>query len=366
MQEEKSLELKVSESTLSNVSSEYIRYMIYLFEETSKKVFPKEINVPNEGWFDYIDSIYKICGQDIPKKVIINNLPEIHIDGDSLDKRGVMVGISGGSDSTTYACYFMDKGYHVVLYSLFNVNRGIRSENKVVENFAKHFGLELDYDKFNFKGRTSYAESPIKNHLIATYMIPHMVDRGIVNMSEGLFSDDTTTNIHLTTYSDYYDIFRLFEKAIQYTFPQFRFKVVFKSTTHRAAYLVKYHKDIIPLYQTCISQDFLRKRLREKVESKYHLNSPENRCMSCRKCALDYLLLGIFGYLKINKQYVLENVKKLFLKYHNCPTEGKEADEEYKKIIKEFIDFGDYERYHSNPSAIDEDIEKVFKIHNRE
>ncbi len=359
----------VNERTKDNIgnllNSEYIKYMVYLFEETSKDVFPETINVPNEAWFEYIDLVYKVCGQGVPKKIVTNCLPKIYID--NVDYKGIMMGVSGGSDSTTYACYFMDKGYHVVLYSLFNLNRYARSENRVVENFANYFNLELDYDRFNFAGLTKYIESPVKNHLIAAYMIPHMVDRGIVNMSEGLFVDDLTgCSRYVVGVSDFYDVFRLFEKAIQFTFPQFRFKVVFKSSTHRAAYLVKYHKDIINLYQTCLYPDRLRSNLRKRKEEKYHLNSPENRCMSCRKCALDYLFLGLFGYLNFNNDYVKNEVKNIFLKSFKSYIKGVDKDVAYSDIIREFIDFNDYERYHSNPSLIDSDIEEVFKVHNKD
>ena len=60
---------KVSKKTKDIVKSEYVKYMLYLFEETSKDVFPDTIRVPNESWFDYIDSVYKICNQKIPKEI---------------------------------------------------------------------------------------------------------------------------------------------------------------------------------------------------------------------------------------------------------------------------------------------------------
>lgn len=359
---------KVSDKTLLNVKSEYVKYMIYLFEETSKDIFPETINVPNEEWFDYIDSIYSVCKQKTPKKIVTNCLPDIKVD--NVNDKGIFVGFSGGSDSCTYVKRLLELGYDVKLYSLFNVNRGIKSENNVVKNLAKYFNLPLFFDTFNFSGNINQNESPIKNHLIATYMITYMVDNKITNFCEGLFACDTLGyHQYAATPSDYVDIFKLFVKAIKKTFPQFNLVVLFKNSAHRAAYMVKYCKDLIPLYQSCISQDYRRGNYRKSKEKKYHFSSkglPENRCMVCGKCIIDYLYLGIFGYLEINKDYIKDFVEDRFLYLYKIDYTKETKSIKFNKLIHEIINFEDCRRYLKDPNEIEVDFLNVYNSLNRQ
>lgn len=340
----------------------YIDYMIYLFELTSTDNFPDEVNVPNDAWNEYIDLLYSATGQALPKKVKIDDLPQIYFDNPSRD---MVLGFSGGSDSTTHAAYLMDREDVDKLYLVHmeNLNRAYPNEKNAAKTVAEYLGAEYIPYHIKFSGKNRGVESPVKNHLVLSVMIPTMIEHSIVRASEGVFPNDTLDVIGgLYGLSDSYDLFKAYEKAIQRTFPQYRFVICFKNWTHEYAYLMKYHKDVVPLYQSCMLPDRYRASIRRTNESKYGIKLLPNRCLSCWKCCKEALLLQMFGYQKTPSDVIVKQIYPTLRR--NYAREVGISEQEansvnIKDIVGKFMFLDDIDRYTKDMSLVEKDFEEV-------
>ena len=359
------MQIKINEEMYHK--SPYSDYLLYLFQNTSTETYPDEIDVPNDAWFEFIDLLYKYSGHDIPKKNINNCLPDVHIDNPS---RGVMLGFSGGSDSTTHAAYLQDRDdvSEVVLYNMTHLNRSYPNEKNAAKAVADHLNMELILQEMKYSGKMQGIESPVKNHLVLAFMIPEMIKRNIVRCSEGVFPNDTLDVIGgLYGLSDAYDLFKAFEKAIQRTFPQYRFIICFKNWTHEFAYLMKYHKDLVPLYQSCLLPDRYRGKIRKINETKYNMTLIPNRCLSCWKCCKEYTMLGMFNYHKIDpivyKNQIMPTLRRFYAKEKGI-SEREANGVNTETILSQFMFLDDIQRYVNDMSLVDKDFEDVPQFNN--
>lgn len=336
--------------------SPYIDYMLYLFKVTSEEIYPNPIEIPTEAWEDYIDILYTRSGQEIPEKVITNCLPIIDI---PVSGNKIVLAFSGGKDSVAHAAYLKDKGFDATLFYVKNANRSYPHEYDVATKISGMLNQKLIVEPLRYSGKVSKAESPVKNHVILSLIIHYMINNGITKCACGTYLEDTLSTISTQFgLSDAYEFYLAFEKAIKSTFPNFHWICWFKSDVHALAYLVNYHPELIPEYQSCLLPDRYRKRVREANERKYHIELLPNRCGSCWKCAQEYLILHMFHYHTLSKEFIVNQIFQQFRKDLKKVTEGEQEDtgKPIQDIIENYITLKDVQRY-LDKDNIEKDID---------
>lgn len=352
--------------------NDYVDYMIYLFIATAQKDFPEEIDVPNHAWDEYIDELYKYTGQNfIPKKNHTNCIR--HTDIKKNDKR-VVVGFSGGRDSTATCLYYKLTGREVDLFHVKGMSRAYRHEDVASMEVAEYLGLNLIDVDVKMSGRVRVSESgstetdtdfvrnesPVRNEFVLALMIEYMMDEGITDCALGIFADEFLGEIS-SNYglSDAYDFNKSFEKAVQYTFPEFRFHTVLRNKVHSLAYILQHDKGLVELYQSCMTRDMYRNKLRTIAENKYGIVIPKNKCLSCYKCCAEFLIMHSLGYITLDKDIIFNKIIPVLKKnvHHQADMSAEKIKSlTLKEVLKLYMDVSLVDRYKKNLSLIDKDV----------
>lgn len=302
--------LKINDDMLNR--SEFLKYMLYLFQITSEETYPTTIHVPTPEFNEYVEILYQRSGQPLPEIIVDNNFPIINIPDDPTN---VVLAFSGGKDSVAHAAFLKDQNINTTLYFVKRANRSYPNELNVSRNIASMLQCKLVEDELQYSGKVTKAESPVKNHVILALIIEYMTQHNLTRCACGTYLEDTLqkTSTHFGL-SDAYEFYLAFEKAVQSFFPNFKWLCWFNSEVHALSYLVKTHPELIPQYQSCILPDRYRPNIRRLNEKKYNINLLPNRCMSCWKCCQEYLILDFFGYHHIPRNLVEQQILPQFIK----------------------------------------------------
>lgn len=325
-----------------------------LYIETSDNPLPNILKGYPESLKDYFKMLYTANNQEEP---ILEDCKEIQPIELSLEKKDktVMVAYSGGKDSTATVLYLLDEGYDVVLYTITGLNQSYPNEILAVREFADKYNLELIEDRITKTGKTQFFENPIKNHFVLSGMISSGVSRGIVNYSLGSFTEDILSDMNiLYNFSDTYEFYREFEKWVKIYFKEFNLMLWWHSETESITYLCKKHPDVLSITQSCMMPLRYRYNLKRQNEEKYNISLMSERCGSCLKCCLEYLILAVHGINECDKLYIKKCMQVLRkhlkeeqpqLRYDESHYTDAEILEEYihTSKIKEFV-----ERYGEN------------------
>jgi 7-cyano-7-deazaguanine synthase in queuosine biosynthesis len=305
----------------------YVNYLKYLWEITSQDVFPSEVEVPNEGWIDLINTIWNGCHFAAPKININPFLIEEYITDGTVYTTDVVVGYSGGKDSLAVALTLQEYGYTPILMHIQGLTRSTSSiELKSTKEVAEKTGWPLEINKLSYKGDNPYIESPVRNFLVLAYMIEYMLEKNINKAAMGIETTDKTRYVPIEEhknngFSDGIDTVQLFVKAIRYTFKDFVLLDSIESKPAMTVWLYKKYKDLFDISSSCFCTDRFLLSKRQKYMKRYNLKYlPKYNCFCCRKCAQDYLILKEAGIKDWDQ------------------ADGKEAEAYAKKVIQNALE----------------------------
>lgn len=316
--------IKINESMIGR--SQFIDYMLYLFQVTSEETYPEVISAPSPAFDDYLNMLYTRSGQSKPKIVYNVVIPTINIPD---DKSKVVLAFSGGKDSVAHAAFLKDYNMNPILYYVTGINRSYPNERNVAIDISNMLQCDFVEDYVQFSGKITKAESPVKNHVILSLIIEYMKQNQISRCACGTYIEDnldrTSTQFGL---SDAYEFYRAFEKAVRSFFPSFHWLCWFNSEFQALCYLVNKHPELIPHYQSCILPDRYRENIKRLNENKYNIELMPNRCMSCWKCAQEYMILSQLNFLPKPSDELYQHIIEQFRK--DLPKVMSE--EEYSKF----------------------------------
>lgn len=353
--------LKISDDSLGR--SQFVDYMLYLFQVTSEEEYPSTIHIPTPEFNEYVEILYTRNDQQHPEVIVDNNFPVINIPD---DPNHVVLAFSGGKDSVAHAAFLKDYNLNPILYFVKHMNRAYPNELNVAHDIANLLGCPLIEDHLSYSGKVAKAESPVKNHLILSLIIEYMRQNNLTRCACGTYIEDnlerTSTQFGL---SDAYEFYLAFEKGVKSFFPNFHWLCWFNSEFQALCYLVNKHPELIQHYQSCILPDRYRQNIKRLNEHKYNQEFMPNRCMSCWKCAQEYMILSQLHYLpepsKELQQHILDQFRKDLPKVM--------AEDEYKNfdinndkaVIEHYILEDDYELYHNIEGVISNINFDIFK-----
>lgn len=218
----------------------------------------------------------------------------------------VMLGLSGGLDSVYFMHVLKDKGYDVTAVHIAGLNKSYaKAEAEQAKKIAEMAGVH--FINVNFNAPTQcFPDNPFKNQLILSIMLDIGSKRGIYRYAVG--SDWTTPLKEAVvgfTITDSIEVNSEFWNGVKNHFPQA--ELIFIGSTEkkyeRLQYLYKNHLNSLQNVSSCISPLRFRQHLHEKNSKKFGINLMKNRCGSCYKCCMEYILLVHAGLLKKKNDY---------------------------------------------------------------
>lgn len=355
--------LKISEDSLGR--SQFIDYMLYLFQVTSEPTYPTTIHIPTPEFNEYIEILYSRNDQQLPEIIVDNNIPTINIPD---DPNHVVLAFSGGKDSVAHAAFLKDHNFNPTLYFVRHMNRAYPNELNVAHDIANLLDCPLIEDHLSYSGKVAKAESPVKNHLILSLIIDYMRQNNLTRCACGTYIEDnldkTPTQFGL---SDAYEFYLAFMKGVKSFFPNFKWLCWFQSEFHAISYLVHTHPDLIPHYQSCLLPDRYRKNVHNANARKFNIEPMPNRCLSCWKCAQEYLILSDLNYLPKPSDELFNHFLEVFKK--DLPKVMSEEQlaivqtkqETIPELLDHFITEGDNEIYGTLEQVMEHIDMEVFK-----
>lgn len=208
----------------------------------------------------------------------------------------VLVGFSGGKDSTAAALKILNAGAHPILFYVKGINRSYPGEIDAAHNIADMLSVELIVQPVSVSGSSDYIENPIKNQLILAMMVDHGMRIGVKDFAQGNLLCDTVQEYDISCgYSDCYEMYDVLQPFFSSVLPGYRYHHLLEDDTDSLDTIVHNKRDTLPLIQSCMTPLRYREKLHNDNNRKYGVQLMTNRCGSCYKCAIEWLHLMLWG-----------------------------------------------------------------------
>lgn len=216
----------------------------------------------------------------------------------------VAVALSGGLDSVYLMHRLIDAGYSVTAIHVSGLNKfSGKYEEQAARQAAAKAGATFVKAVFNAP-KQHFPDNPFKNQLVLSMMLDIGIKKGIYQFALG--SDWTTPLSEAVvgfTITDSIEVNRAYWAGVRQRFPQAVLEFIPDDVkkVHRLAYL--FDRGALADVSSCVSPLRFRQSLHERNEQKYGLRLMPNRCGSCYKCAMEYILLVETGRIPKNARF---------------------------------------------------------------
>ncbi len=216
------------------------------------------------------------------------------------DSKNIIVCFSGGKDSLVTALHYKKLGYNVYLYHVTGLNKCYYDEFKAVEALGKMLEMPVYIEDVSYKGTHCWTEHPMKNMLLVNLALQYGIRAGIgTKVAMGNFyTSSLETDAFDVCGGDCVEMWNAYETIIKRIIPKFH---VYRSSKNFQTTIntLLQHTELIPKTISCITPNRFRNQLREKNRKKYGFPTMENRCGSCWKCCIEYIIFcdnNVFPY----------------------------------------------------------------------
>lgn len=228
------------------------------------------------------------------KKIPLNNY----------DPKNMIVCFSGGKDSLAAVMHYQKLGYNVYLYHITGLNKIYYDEHKAAKKLADKLNLPLYLEDVTYTGFHEWFEHPMKNMLMMNLAVQFGIREGIgVKVATGNFY---TSSLYLDAFDvcggDCIEMWKVYEKIIRRVIPKFHVYISSKNFQSTINSLL-HQPELIPDVISCMTPNRFRGQLRKKNQAKYGFPVMENRCGSCWKCCIEYIILADHELATYDKAY---------------------------------------------------------------
>lgn len=240
------------------------------------------------GWKTRVEGV--VCGGEFGATLDSNNR--------------VAVALSGGLDSVYLMHRLKEDGYDVTAVHVAGLNKfSGKYEEQAARKAAAKAGAKFVKAVFNAP-KQHFPDNPFKNQLVLAMMLDICVPKGIYRFALG--SDWTTPLAEAVvgfTITDSIEVNREYWAGVRQRLPQAELLFIPDDVkkVHRLAYL--FDRGALADVSSCVSPLRFRQSLHERNEQKYGLHLMPNRCGSCYKCAMEYILLVEAGRIPKNPKF---------------------------------------------------------------
>lgn len=266
--------------------------------------FPDKILIP-KGFEENVNLIYKKHNLSLPiiETYTFHNKLNDNI---NFNNKKIIIGASSGLDSTYSALKYKDLGYEVILVHFKNLNKNYPKETEHIKSFANKNNFELYIINVENYGKDYFPDNPFKNELIFCALTEIGIYCGTKNIMIGATGtyhiEDSKIGMSVT---DAVENYETFINGLKFYYNNVCLLYLNKDLTKYEIikYILTFHKDSLEDIYSCISPNRFVKMLHEKNENKYNIKLLKDRCGSCYKCCMEYILLYENDYYN-NKDFL--------------------------------------------------------------
>ena len=207
------------------------------------------------------------------------------------ENKKVLMGFSGGKDSTAVVLKLKKQGYEPILFFVKGVNRAYPNEIDSAKVLAEKLDCPIIIYEASYKGKMYYGENPIKNQYILALLLDYGLQNDISMYCMGDCGKDSLqeANRHYN-WSDSQEMFIAFEKFVKSRFPQYKkLSIISGERDSYEEIILNGHEKLFPDILSCVLPYRYRRMRKEGNEKKFGITLMKNRCGSCVKCCLDYV-----------------------------------------------------------------------------
>jgi len=277
-----------------------------LYSNFNKEHFDKEI-VFDQVFKNFLDTIYNFHSQNyIAFNTSFIERKELQQQNNTV----VVLGYSGGLDSTYQALKLKEEGYNVILFYCSGINTYENYQaDKVAKEFSEKFNFSIEFVKISkvIKKTEQYKqfwhENPIKNQFIISLMIDFCLEKGynIISLGDDLSLDikNVMLGVNLT---DAKQTLETFLSGCYSVFKNLQFKEI-KCEGDKAERLNLLNKyKALEHYYSCVSPGKFVNYWHKINSEKYGVKLPTHNCYTCRKCAMHGLILNKIGLVELTRE----------------------------------------------------------------
>lgn len=234
------------------------------------------------------------------------------------DNKHIIIAFSGGKDSTALALHYKQLNYDIILYHLHGINKVYSNENKVARSVANYLQLPYVEETIKLEGNHSYLEHPLKNQIIACFMINYLITHKLFNyeLGYGDFLQDNINNSKIDrNWSDTIEMWEAF-KISYLNDIGLKLNIIFNTYIDSLNLLSK-NLQLLELTQSCLSPYRFLNNLHNINEKKYNIKLFNHRCGSCWKCCVEYIYLADKKIIPKNNEFYKHSFQILQKKYYS-------------------------------------------------
>lgn len=320
---------------------------IQLYSEIGKKSLSQDFRVTqfpleltcDSNFKDLTKVIYSTIDQLPPNFVIppIEGMPLFEIDNP------VLIGFTGGKDSTYQALQLQKKGLNPILVYIEHINHCYPSEKQRVESIGTKLHMPVVYYNFDTFQRSVFTSNPIKNGVILSILYELALKMDIHHISLGTHRRCSIKDVNpMATISDSSEFIQESLKFLRQKYPS---TINFYDIDDPISiiYTSIHEHNLLSDIQSCMGTHRFRESLTKRNLEKYSIKNPlPNRCYSCYKCATETLILHDLKIVITNQSLINHCVDILRLNWpklvlpNKPPKESLTNDQLIKLIISKY------------------------------
>ena len=226
--------------------------------------------------------------------------------------KNIIIGFSGGKDSTATALYFKRKGFNVYLFHVHGLNKFFPQELESAQEVAKALDLPLIVQNVKLQGKSLYPDHPLKNIIIANMALQWGIENDIgVRLGMGNYYTATLDDVEFATAGDdAIEMWQAYKKVIRKYIPNVKVETPLMNLSSTLK-LFEGERALLETAQSCVMTYRFKAKHRERIESTYGIKLMPNRCGCCWKCAVEYIYFADKDMLPYNQDYYMHCIEVL-------------------------------------------------------
>lgn len=231
---------------------------------------------------------------------------------DKRKKKTVIIGFSGGKDSTATAVYYMRKGFDVYLYHVHGLNKFFPQELQSAKEVADALGLPLIIENVTLSGKSLYPDHPLKNIIIANMALQWSLNHGLgTRIAMGNYYTAKLDDVEfITAGDDAKEMWKAYKSVICKYIPNVKVETPLENLQATMA-MFEGELFLLEKAQSCVMTYRFKAKHRERIQKTYGIQLMPNRCGCCWKCAVEYMYYADKGILRYDKDYYLHCIEVL-------------------------------------------------------
>lgn len=216
----------------------------------------------------------------------------------------MLVGFSGGKDSTATAIKAKAEGFTPVLFYVQGINPSYPGEKQAAVNTARVLGLELVTVGARYAGERNHLENPTKNQLILAMMADYGAGIGIADHAMGLMESDMQDSLDYSAgYSDAIELHLTAADYLARMMPGYALHRYIENDTDSLKTITEQAPAALDTLLSCMTPHRFQAMRRRQTRDKFGVDLLPNRCGACYKCAVEWLHLRAWGHAPDKPDY---------------------------------------------------------------